>query len=222
MGTSKILIDGVGIDLTADTVTAAHLEQGYTAHDASGDSITGTLTPGITPSGTKSITANGTYDVTNYEMASVNTQLFKVYRDRQVRSTSGYTYTITHNLNTKKIIVFIQAIDGSTFTQTYYCVSGMWLSEDFLADYVDERSYNFSYSTGLPNPTVSIAEWVGHTMNCGSATADTLYHTPAGNVWNSGAQGNPVTSITNNEVTVQSRYQFKSSVTYDITVIGIA
>lgn len=31
------------IDLTADTVDAAHLAQGYTAHDASGAAITGTL-----------------------------------------------------------------------------------------------------------------------------------------------------------------------------------
>lgn len=31
------------IDLTSDTVTAAKLAQGYTAHDASGAPITGTL-----------------------------------------------------------------------------------------------------------------------------------------------------------------------------------
>ena len=31
------------IDLTSDTVTAAKLAQGYTAHDATGASITGTL-----------------------------------------------------------------------------------------------------------------------------------------------------------------------------------
>lgn len=34
------------LDLTADTVTAEHLESGYTAHDADGNAITGTLTPG--------------------------------------------------------------------------------------------------------------------------------------------------------------------------------
>ena len=33
------------IDLTSDTVTAGHLESGYTAHDASGNVITGTLNP---------------------------------------------------------------------------------------------------------------------------------------------------------------------------------
>ena len=34
------------VDISEDTVTAAHLEQGYTAHDAEGNAITGTLSPG--------------------------------------------------------------------------------------------------------------------------------------------------------------------------------
>ena len=34
------------VDISGDTVTAAHLEQGYTAHDAQGNAITGTLSPG--------------------------------------------------------------------------------------------------------------------------------------------------------------------------------
>ncbi len=69
MGTSKILIDGAGIDLTADTVAADKLLQGCTAHDSNGDMITGTLS---IPQGTKQITENGTYDVTEFASASVN------------------------------------------------------------------------------------------------------------------------------------------------------
>ena len=34
------------IDLTSDTVAARHLRSGYTAHDASGQAITGTLVQG--------------------------------------------------------------------------------------------------------------------------------------------------------------------------------
>ena len=34
------------VSLAGDTVTAAHLESGYTAHDATGAAITGTLSPG--------------------------------------------------------------------------------------------------------------------------------------------------------------------------------
>lgn len=46
MAVSKILYDGVGIDLTADTVDAAHLAKDYTAHDKNGNIITGIMTSG--------------------------------------------------------------------------------------------------------------------------------------------------------------------------------
>ena len=67
MATSKILIDGVGIDLTSDTVTENKLAHGYTAHNSNGEKITGTLDPGGTPTlQQKSVTApaSGTTDVT--------------------------------------------------------------------------------------------------------------------------------------------------------------
>lgn len=47
MGTSKILFDGVGIDLTADTVTEEKLLSGETAHDANGDLVVGTYEPSL-------------------------------------------------------------------------------------------------------------------------------------------------------------------------------
>lgn len=44
MSVSKVSFDGHDlINLENDTVTAAHLENGYTAHSANGDVITGTL-----------------------------------------------------------------------------------------------------------------------------------------------------------------------------------
>jgi hypothetical protein len=38
-----------GVSLAGDTVTASHLETGYTAHDALGNPITGTMSPGGSP-----------------------------------------------------------------------------------------------------------------------------------------------------------------------------
>ncbi len=47
MSIKKIIYgDNTLLDLTNDTVTASHLETGYTAHDANGDEIIGTLNPG--------------------------------------------------------------------------------------------------------------------------------------------------------------------------------
>lgn len=44
MGVSKVVIDGeVRLDLTADTVEPAALKAGYTAHNAAGDEIVGTM-----------------------------------------------------------------------------------------------------------------------------------------------------------------------------------
>lgn len=94
MANNKVqLADGtVLIDLTADTVTADKLMQGYTAHDASGAQITGTASGGgavvindttdvhggtireitaVVISGTKAITSAGTTDVASYANASV-------------------------------------------------------------------------------------------------------------------------------------------------------
>lgn len=46
-GTIRTII--AGINLANDTVTAAHLENGYIAHDSSGNEIIGTLSAGTTP-----------------------------------------------------------------------------------------------------------------------------------------------------------------------------
>ena len=52
------------VDTSGDSVTAEHLESGYTAHGADGEPIQGELVKGIVPSGSQTKTANGTYDVT--------------------------------------------------------------------------------------------------------------------------------------------------------------
>lgn len=91
---NKVVYNGTTlIDLTADTITASALMQGFTAHDASGAPITGTatggsmvirdeqdshggtvrsITAGSVVQGTKAITENGTYDVAAFADASVN------------------------------------------------------------------------------------------------------------------------------------------------------
>lgn len=61
------------VDISNDTVTASKLLQGYTAHNAAGEAITGTYVPsGIVPSGTITLSQNGTYDVTDYASAVVD------------------------------------------------------------------------------------------------------------------------------------------------------
>lgn len=67
------ILEVTAVDLSDDTVRADKLVSGYTAHDATGTAIEGTLQPGITPTGTISITQNGTgIDVGQYAYANVS------------------------------------------------------------------------------------------------------------------------------------------------------
>lgn len=92
MAISKIILNGVTqMDLTGDTVVADKLLQSYTAHGADGEPITGTSTA-IVPSGTKSITENGTgIDVTQY--ASVDVAVPSSGSSKNVQVVQGTTRT---------------------------------------------------------------------------------------------------------------------------------
>lgn len=127
------------LDLTGDTVTAAHLESGYTAHDKSGAKVTGTLVPGITPSGTKTITANGTHDVKNYANANVNVPFSENLPSgytklnyvgvSQSETSNKYAYIDTGiQVKTRMKYSQILKIDGNGDGSSYHCVSGVYES----------------------------------------------------------------------------------------------
>lgn len=97
MAISKIILNGVTqMDLTGDTVAADKLLSPYTAHGADGEPITGTSTA-IVPTGTKSITENGTgIDVAQY--ASVDVAVPSSGSSKNVQIVQGTTRTTSSTM----------------------------------------------------------------------------------------------------------------------------
>lgn len=89
------------IDLTADTVDAAHLAQGYTAHDKSGEAITGTMSGGGGSSMNVQVAQSTTRiaSTTYSKTASLTCQVsgtYDVYWDCYRSTTSGTSGSQLH------------------------------------------------------------------------------------------------------------------------------
>lgn len=131
------------VDLTADTVTAATLMQGYTAHDKSGALITGTAdktegsvyqdqdgylvvddSESTAPQGNISITANGTYDVSDYAGASVSIPVgaTNVVLGEFTASTAGsiQEVSVSYSGDGWPVAIFIYPKDGYGTGSTLY------------------------------------------------------------------------------------------------------
>lgn len=127
MAINKVIYDKkVLIDLTSDTVDSGTLLKGTTAHDKSGTKITGTYEK---PSGTISITTNGTHVVRDYENAKVDVPIPSGYI--KPTGTKSITSNGTHNVNDyqyanvnvptpEKCSVTINKSTGWTLYVTYF------------------------------------------------------------------------------------------------------
>ena len=98
---NKVVLNGkVLLDISSDTIDAAHLIRGYTAHNASGEAIVGTAIESGESAilGTKSITSNGTYNASSdsldgYSSVTVNVPTSSPTGTKQISITSNDTIT---------------------------------------------------------------------------------------------------------------------------------
>ena len=179
---------------------------------------------GITPTGTINITTNGTHDVTNYASANVSVGSGNTYRiaTGTITPNSSHMY-ITHNLNSTKIIIMVQGRTDTKITAQYKTIGGTWMSNDFKAQYMTERSYDVGdYSTAITSLTVPL-DWYGsHHVSTSTATQTGGYITPNGNVNSSSDYytiGKVVCTDSNN-VQVYARYDVQTGMVFDWTVIA--
>lgn len=116
MATNKVqLADGtVLIDLTADTVTADKLLQGYTAHDASGAQITGTA------SGGGAVVINDTTDTHGGTIREITAV---VLSGDTVTAASMLNGVTAHDASGTAITGTIQSVSGGTPTATKSAVN---------------------------------------------------------------------------------------------------
>lgn len=165
MAVSKVVYGAtVLVDLTSDTVDAAHLAKGYTAHDAAGNLISGTLEQqsggnllsGITPSLYNGTTQNGkTYEIPStgsggtkyieYELDSPKLTADTVY------CLSAYGGAVEGDYYLLYAYLYYQASDGGTSSiQASY----------FFSDSLDAKAQSLKLSSGA-KPTKLVLSSVG-------------------------------------------------------------
>lgn len=135
MGINKFIYFGeTKFDLSADTAEAENVEKGYTFHNKAGNLVTGTF---VKPSGSKTITSNGTYDVKSVESAIVNVPIPDGYVKPSGTTTltsNGSTYSVK-NYEYAKVSVptQIKTVTPDTLTQEVMPDEGKLLSSVTVA-----------------------------------------------------------------------------------------
>lgn len=99
MATNKVILNGEAIiDLTKDTADETVVVEGYTFHKADGSWAVGTRSPyssEFIPSGTREITTNGRYNVSDVAEALVS--VYPELENKEVSVNYGEKTTISHS-----------------------------------------------------------------------------------------------------------------------------
>lgn len=127
MAVNKVVINNeTKLDLTADTVDAAHLAKGFTAHDMKGESIVGTMESGGAYTGLEL-----GFDETN------NLTLFKTHNLTHSYSNYIFTWVLPENFSIDGIVTMIN--NGSNTHFGYFAArKNKEQLQSIAPDFVDE------------------------------------------------------------------------------------
>lgn len=162
-----------GVSLAGDTVTAAHLETGYTAHDALGNAITGELSPGGSPTlqaktninpttASQTIEADNGYDgLSSVQINAMPTMTLPT--SAASSATSGYSSKATISRSTSD--QYINIPTGYNSAGAYYKVSAVANGSVTAPSSISGTSASVSTGTN----TLTLSKTVSVTPNVSTA-----------------------------------------------------
>lgn len=156
------------LDLSDDTVDAAHLISGYTAHNSMGQQITGTASPGTAVLGEKTITANGTYNASSDSLDGYSSVVVNV--PTGTTPTGTKTISITSNGTTTEDVtnyasaeIAVNVPTGTARTSADLTVNGATVTvpaglySEQASKSVASGSASTPATTITANPSISVS-----------------------------------------------------------------
>ena len=157
---SKLILNGVTqMDVTQDTVTAAHLESNYTAHDASGAVITGSLTPSASTDYIVTLSYNSQTEI--WEPDQTFAAIASAYAAGKTIVISGYEDAPADGYFNDGVPCFVYTVyyllDGVIYTDYYvYTASGAELDDRGVFEYTNLQSKSVTFTPTASQQTSAV------------------------------------------------------------------
>lgn len=170
------LADGTTlIDISSDTVTAAKVLNGYTAHKADGSQITGSIQNGTVTNNTSGGSSSGTinrgnqikigagyYSADQYYQAQANSGTLVISYDGTT-SVDGYANVTVNNrpilrINVTSTSSTTKTISSSSITEYHYPVNEPQIAAADITWTTSSGQLTLSCASGIPAMTLYLAE----------------------------------------------------------------